>query len=89
MGEELSKFRVPVGSLIVDASLVIALIWWGATMNSQVQGMAKRLEVVEMQKIQPEADRRLAVLEAVQTENARRLVSIEHKLDLVLENKLR
>lgn len=89
MESDFSKFRVPIGSLVVDASLVIALIWWGATMNSQVQAMTKRLEAVEMQKIQPEADRRLAVLEAVQTENARRLVSIEHKLDLVLENKIR
>ena len=82
-----SKLRVPVGSLVVDASLVAALIWWGASMTSRLEAMNKRLDTVEQVKIQPEADRRIAVIEARMTDNTVRLSNIESKLDRLLEKR--
>jgi hypothetical protein len=82
---DLSKFRVPLGSLVVDASLVVALIWWGATMTSKLDEMNRRIATVEQVKIQPEADRRIAVIEARLADQTTRLQSIEDKLDRVLD----
>lgn len=81
---DLSKFRVPLGSLVVDASLVIALIWWGATMTQRLDEMSRRIQMVEQVKIQPEADRRIAVIEAQLANQTERLKSIEDKLDRAL-----
>lgn len=81
---DLSKFRVPLGSLVVDASLVIALIWGAATMTQRLDEMSRRIEMVEQVKIQPEADRRIAVIEAQLANQTERLKSIEDKLDRAL-----
>jgi hypothetical protein len=82
---DLSKFRVPLGSLVVDASLVVALIWWGATMTQRLDEMSRRVQTVEQVKIQPEADRRIAVIEARLADQTARLQSIEDKLDRALD----
>ena len=82
---DLSKFRGPLGSLVVDASLVVALIWWGATMTQRLDEMSRRIQTVEQVKIQPEADRRIAVIEARLADQTTRLQSIEDKLDRVLD----
>lgn len=82
---DFSKLRVPLGSLVVDASLVLALIWWGATMTQKLEEMSRRIETVEQVKIQPEADRRIAVIEARLADQTTRLQSIEDKLDRVLD----
>ena len=82
---DFSKFRVPLGSLMVDASLVVALIWWGATMTQRLDEMSRRIQSVESQKIQPEADRRIAVIEARLADQTNRLQSIEDKLDRALD----
>jgi len=81
---DLSKFRVPLGSLAVDASLVVALVWWGAQMTERFDQMSRRLETVEQQRIQPDADRRLAVLEAAAVSDARWRERIEQKIDQLL-----
>ena len=81
---DLSKFRVPLGSLAVDASLVVALVWWGAQMTERFDQMSRRLETVEQQRIQPDADRRLAVLEAAEVSDARWRERIEQKIDQLL-----
>ena len=82
---DFSKFRVPLGSLVVDASLVLALIWWGATMTHKLEEMSRRFQMVEQVKIQPEADRRIAVIEARLADQTQRLQSIEDKLDRALD----
>ena len=83
----LSKFRVPVGSLVVDASLVVALIWWGASMTEKFTIMSRRMDLIEQVKIQPEADRRIAVIESRMVDTTARLQSIEAKLDRALERR--
>lgn len=84
---DLSKFKVPTGSLLVDGGLVLALVVWGTQMTSSLEQIAKRVEKVESQTIQPEADRRIAVIEARLLDTQSRLQSIEDKLDRVLERR--
>jgi tetrahydromethanopterin S-methyltransferase subunit G len=55
--------------------------------TERLEGISKRLEVVEAVKIQPEADRRIAVIEAQMASQTERLKSIETKLDRVLERR--
>ena len=83
----LSKFKVPIGSLVVDASLVVALIWWGASMTEKFTVISKRMDLIEQVKIQPEADRRIAVIESRMVDTTARLQSIEAKLDRALERR--
>jgi hypothetical protein len=84
---DLSKFKVPTGSLLVDGGLVVALIIWGTQMTSKLDAISQRLEKVEQVSIQPEADRRIAVIEARLGDTSNRLQSIEAKLDRVLERR--
>jgi hypothetical protein len=79
-----AKLKVPPGSLLVDISLVIALVYWGGQMTERLENISKRIDVVEQVKIQPEADRRIAVIEAQLANQTERLKSIEDKLDRVL-----
>ena len=84
---DMSKFKVPTGSLLVDGGLVVALIIWGTQMTSKLDAISQRMEKVEQTTIQPEADRRIAVIEARVSDTNTRLQSIEAKLDRVLERR--
>lgn len=84
---DFSKLKVPTGSLLVDSGLVIALVVWGTQMTSSLEQIANRVEKVESQTIQPEADRRIAVIEARLMDTQARLQSIEDKLDRALERR--
>lgn len=84
---DLSKFKVPTGSLLVDGGLVLVLVVWGTQMTSNLEQISKRVEKVETQTIQPEADRRIAVIEARLMDTQARLQSIEDKLDRALERR--
>lgn len=84
---DMSKFKVPTGSLLVDGGLVVALIIWGTQMTSKLDAISQRLEKVEQTTIQPEADRRIAVIEARVADTNTRLQSIEAKLDRALERR--
>jgi hypothetical protein len=79
-----AKLKVPPGSLLIDISLVIALVYWGGQMTERLENISKRIDVVEQVKIQPEADRRIAVIEAQLANQTERLKSIEDKLDRAL-----
>jgi len=79
-----AKLKVPPGSLLVDISLVIVLVYWGGQMTERLENISKRIDVVEQVKIQPEADRRIAVIEAQLANQTERLKSIEDKLDRAL-----
>jgi hypothetical protein len=84
---DIQKFKVPPGSLVVDMALVIGLVYAMGQITERLEGISKRLEVVESVKIQPEADRRIAVIEAQMASQTERLKSIETKLDRVLERR--
>lgn len=81
---DVSKLKVPPGSLLVDVSLVVALVYLGGQMTERLENMSKRLDLVEQVKIQPEADRRIAVIESQLASQTERLKSIEDKLDRAL-----
>jgi hypothetical protein len=84
---DIQKFKVPPGSLVVDMALVIGLVYAMGQITERLEGISQRLEVVESVKIQPEADRRIAVIEAQMASQTERLKSIETKLDRVLERR--
>lgn len=84
---DIQKFKVPPGSLVVDMALVIGLVYAMGQMTERLEGISQRLEAVESVKIQPEADRRIAVIEAQMASQTERLKSIETKLDRVLERR--
>lgn len=81
---DLSRLRVPLGSLAVDGALVVSLIWQGATMTQKLEEVSRRLSSVEVQRIQPEADRRLSVIEAELVNNAHWRERVEQKIDILL-----
>jgi hypothetical protein len=60
---DLSKFRVPAGSLVVDSALVVALIWGGATMTEQLGQISRRVAEIEQGAVRSNSDARLMVLE--------------------------
>jgi ClpP class serine protease len=84
---DISRFKVPPGSLVLDVALVVGLVYSLGQMTERLENMSKRLEAVEAVKIQPEADRRIAVIEAQMASQTERLKSIEAKLDRALERK--
>jgi hypothetical protein len=84
---DFAKLKIPPGSLIVDAALVFALFYGLGQLTERMEYISKRLEQVEAIKIQPEADRRIAVIEAQMANQTERLKSIESKLDRVLEKR--
>ena len=84
---DISRFKVPPGSLVLDVALVIGLVYSMGQITERLENMSNRLEAVESVKIQPEADRRIAVIEAQMASQTERLKSIETKLDRVLERR--
>lgn len=95
MAMELSKFKVPAGSIIIDGALVIALIWSQASTVATLQGIDTRLHAAEATiAARGGAEARISVLETQVTVGARdrtelkedilkRLERIESKLDQV------
>ena len=86
---DFGKFRVPLGSLAVDATLVATMIWWGATITERLESMSRRMDTLEQVTIHPEASRRIAVIETREADTSRRLERIEQKLDQLIERRSR
>jgi tetrahydromethanopterin S-methyltransferase subunit G len=84
---DLSKLKIPAGSLVLDAALMLGMFYGLGQVTERLENISKRVETVEAVKIQPEADRRIAVIEAQMANQTERLKSIESKLDRVLEKR--
>ena len=82
---DFSRFRVPLGSLVLDVALVGALIWSMATMTAKLDEISRRITAVERVEITPEAARRISIIETRETELLRRIDRMENKLDIVIE----
>jgi hypothetical protein len=87
---DLARFRVPAGSLVVDASLVLALLWGAATMTEQLKAINLRIDSLESAAIRSNSDARILVLERRADEMAEfkgeiraQLARIEDKLDRI------
>lgn len=93
---DLSRFRVPLGSIVIDAGLVISLVHGMGQVTEKLQAVDMRLQAVEAtaHSITPQADARLRVIErenAIQDRDldkfredmVRRLDAQDQKLDLI------
>lgn len=87
---DLARFKVPAGSLVVDASLVVALLWGAATMTEQLKAINVRVDTLEAAGIRANSEARILVLERRADEMAEfkgeiraQLTRIEDKLDRI------
>lgn len=90
---DLTRFKTPLGSLIVDGSLVVALIWWGSGVTATLDNINVRVTKTEATLDERQtALQRLAVAEAqiiavaksqeeLKSDIVKRLERIEAKLD--------
>ncbi len=92
MAVDLTKFRVPLGSLVVDMAMVVSLIWWGATLTQRLEEMTRRIDGLDGQTMHVQADKRLSIVETRQGDVDRQLAEIksqqariESKIDRLLE----
>ena len=76
-GNFLERLRMPIGSLVVDASLVIALVWNAATIQESLHGIASRVDHIESSSGTVAAEARLRVLEAEQSANDREVAALK------------
>ena len=82
------KWRIPVGSLIVDGAMVLMLVYTAGRMTNSLENIDRRVGIIEQRDITPEAARRISVLEE-QTRHAdaetdqllTQLTRIEQKID--------
>lgn len=82
---DLAKIKTVPGYVFADGALVLGIVWWSAVLTERFEMTVKRVDAMEQVKIQPEADRRIAVIEARMADTTNRLASIESKLDRILE----
>ena len=82
---DFAKFRIPLGSLIVDVTLVGALIWSMATMTAKLDEISRRVAAVERIEITPEASRRISIIETREAEFLRRIDKLDNKVDMILD----
>lgn len=61
--EAFSKFRVPFGSLAVDATLVFFIAWWGSGVTSTLESLDARIDQREAMQVLPGTAVRLASIE--------------------------
>ena len=87
------KWRIPIGSLIVDGAMVLALVYSAGRMTNSLENIDRRVGIMEARDITPEAARRISVLEE-QTRHAdaetdkllTQLSRIEDKIDAHMES---
>lgn len=60
----LSKLKLPMGSVVVDVALVVALVWNSATITEQLNNLEHRIAATEAfdQSHGPGAEREIAAL---------------------------
>lgn len=94
MAVDLSRFRVPAGSLVVDAGLVLALLYGQAQITERLKAFDARMVAVEQSSATVSAESRLKVLvreNVIQDRDfiefkgdiVKRLDQMDSKLDLI------
>lgn len=63
-GDVINKFRVPLGSLLVDIVMVLSATWWAGGINARVISLDQRLANREQLQILPGTKAELAELRA-------------------------
>ena len=87
------KWRIPVGSLIVDGAMVLMLVYTAGRMTNSLENIDRRVGIMEARDITPEAARRISVLEeqarhadAESDQLIAQLTRIEEKIDSHMES---
>lgn len=78
----MDKFRVPMGSLVVDAALVISLIVWGTTITNKLDDISTRVSRIESQDLDKRVDR----TEQELVRRAEWMEKVDAKLDVIQED---
>jgi hypothetical protein len=93
-GFDLSKFRVPAGSLLVDGALVFALIYGSGQITERLEHLSRRVDAMEATDLRADASARLMVLErraddmdAWKRDVREQLDRIEDKVNRIAEGK--
>ena len=94
MAADLSRFKVPAGSLLVDGALVFALVYYGGQLTERLEQVNKRVSTIEATTTVQNTSARVLVLERRAEEQAEfkrevyeRLVRIEDTLDQIAERQ--
>lgn len=83
MAAVLEKFRIPIGSLVVDGALVLTLVFTAGQMTSRFELMDKRLAYIESTASTEKLAQRTAVLEQRANQSEATLGRIEGKIDRI------
>ncbi len=93
MALDMTKLRVPPGSLLIDIVLSVVVLYGAgqaserlATVVDHLTRLESRVAAIESTG-QPMTDRRLAVIESTLAEKDRRLDRIEQKIDMLIERQ--
>lgn len=90
MNDVLGKFRIPVGSLIVDGALVLTLVFSAGQMTSRFEAMDRRLAAVESRTDAERLPERTALLEQRMAQGERdrtEILEALHRIEARLDAK--
>lgn len=87
MPEVLERFRIPLGSIVVDGVMVLTLVFMAGKMTSRFEAMDARLATVESRTIADRLPERTALLEQRMAQGERDRTEILEALHRI-ENKL-
>lgn len=90
MAAVLEKLRMPLGSLVVDAGLVLTLVFSAGQMTSRFESMDARLAQVESRTLAERLPERTALLEqrAGQADRDRaEILEALHRIEAKLDSK--
>ena len=90
MADLLDKLRMPLGSLVVDAGLVLTLAFTAGQITSRLEAMDLRLAAVEQADLADRVPERMATLEskAAQADRDRaEILEALHRIEAKLDGK--
>ena len=75
--ESFSKFRLPIGSVVVDATMIFFIAWWGSGVTQALETLDSRIDAREQIQVLPGTAIRLASME-------QRLTTIDRDRDEIM-----
>lgn len=85
---DLTKLRMPIGSMVVDIALVVAIIYGGGQLTEKLSQVSARVERIENRElVMTNNGRAIGVLEARQNADDQFRVELNHRLDKLEEGQ--
>ena len=85
-----SKFRIPLGSLVVDLSMVLFLAWAGGRLVEKLDQIDRRVAQMEASEVRQNTDARVLVLEQRAAQAVRdraEILDALHRIEAKLDSK--